>query len=140
MYEWPTFEIFARPALRVFRKDYSEQLRARVDRHLHHRAFDLFTAPDRVASQDIHCLDACLVSFFKTQQQQGGPRNRSDVGFVEFSIFATPESFASLSINRVERLFRARHDNAHFSRLVKANVFIEFCRPRLAKNRKGREQ
>ena len=44
------------------------------------------------------------------------------------------------AVDRVERLFRAGDDHAHLSRLIEANVFIEFCRPRLGESGKGREQ
>ncbi len=133
-------ETVASPILRVFGQYDSEQVVRRINRDVHHRAFDLFAAPDRIASQYINCFDSSFVALFKTQQQQISARHWRDVGFVERSVFATPEYLAIAAVDRVERLFRAGDHDAHFSRLVKANVVVEFCCPRLRGSGEGSEQ
>src|SRR6185369_2764002 len=130
-------ETVARATLRILCQHDREQVCGRVDSHLHHRAFDLVAAPDRVTSQEIRCFDPCFIAFFKTDQQQVGAGNRRDVRFVDVDVFATPEFFAGRAVDGVERFFSADDEYAEFGWLVEANVVVESGSPRLRENRAG---
>jgi hypothetical protein len=108
-----------------------DALALRIDRELHHAAFDLFAFPDGRARENIDCLDAGFAALFEIHQRQVRADHRRYIRLIHAQVFASPECFAGLAVHGIERSFGPDKQDAQFRGLVKLYAAIQADRPPL---------
>jgi hypothetical protein len=141
-------ETVAGLAARFAHKHDGELLRFRVHGHLHHAAAHLIATPDGVARENVRRFEARLAVVFEAEEQEVCAGHGRDVRLVEPDVFASPQNFPALAVNRIQRLLRAEDDHAQLRQLVETHVAVEARRPtggnrrsrfRFARGEKGGE-